>query len=1024
MSGFIELIQYWVRAQPDSLACADDRRSLSYGELDVLSSLLASNLRTSGVSRSAVVGILLPRSVDFIVSILATIKAGAAYLPLDLGYPADRLTFMMEDSGASTLICDDENQDLAATLGVDTLSSTTYMSMPTQRLAGTRHNRFAADIKPNDACYLIYTSGTTGKPKGVVVEHRNLDHMLAACGGIPELGPNDRVMQFSSVSFDASVFEIFLALTAGASLLIPDRDTCLGPSLIDTINRLEITVAVLPPSLLAAVLPLEMPRLRMILSAGEALSKAVALPWSRVTEVWNGYGPTESAVCSATSRFDVSDPGLQVPLGKPIAGTEIYLLRPDGSKVRENEVGEIFIGGCGVARGYVGNPSLTSERFRPDPFSNENGARMYRTGDFGSWRSDGQLEFKGRSDRQVKVRGHRVEVEEIEAALASLEGVRQAVVAAAGANGPAQLVAFVVADDIDWTAATIRHSARRLLPEFMIPTVVHIVDHIPVTPAGKSDVEALVAFHNVNPPVPPTATASTDIPGRIGVYWHELLDYGDFGENDNFFELGGDSLIAATLLSRYLADGYDMSYTQFISAPTINEHAAFLEKSRAVPAYAGRPGVPTSEPIPITPQQLQIWILGKLYPASNAYISQVLLNFQRPISVNLLQKSLAALVRRHDILRMAIVDVDDVPWQRVCSDATPSLTVIDAGSANAASAAAEFSACIQHERSSFFDLRRPPLMRWCLFRYKDGSCSLLQTEHHLVHDGWSSILLIRDLAELYTAETTKAKISTEYGSFANYALGLQDQRDLEQRLAESVAAALGDTSISGSLPLSKTRPRRRGRASEIELSTLDQGASAKVRRTAAKFGVTPYTIFLASFALAFREVSGLEEFVVGCGVANRKSEMDWRTAGMFVNVVPIRLRLPRQTSKVSVIHHCSEALGFALDHARAPFLDVLKHLKIERNLGRNPVYEVILSNQEADPGDLSFGDGNPAILEEIVGGMSKADLTVIGFTGKGARSLPTNQMRYAWQYDSDIIAADTVNKLSELTRHYQTAAFD
>ncbi len=1036
----VDRVVGWASVRPEGLACADDREYVTYGELEARSGRVAAALAAVGVRQGDVVGILVPRSAEFVVAVLGALRAGAAYLPLDADYPVARLAFMVSDSAASVVICAAATAPAARSLG----GSCRIVDLAADRELIARAGQPPdLEILPHDACYVIYTSGTTGRPKGVIIEHGNLNHLIGSFtsggphGPLPLLTPEDRVLQFSSVSFDGSVFEIFMALAAGAALIIPDRLACLGPDLLDTLDRLEITVATLPANLLSVVEPRALPSTRFMLLIGEGLNVALASSCSVIADIWHGYGPTEATIGTTTTRFvpgQVDAAGVaatRVSLGAVIPGSAVYVLDDEGQPVARGEVGEIYIGGPGVARGYTGDAKMTATRFIPDPFLG-NGTRMYRTGDLGTWRADGHLEFRGRSDRQVKIRGYRIELEEIEAVLAALPEVRQAaVLARPAATGTAsELVAYVLPGSAACTPASIRTHATRRLPPHMIPPVIHLIDHMPLTTAGKTDLARLPALEtSPAQPTPAPAASQNTITSLLLRHWQLVLNRENIGLDDNFFEIGGDSLKAAHVLTGLLGHGHRLTYRDFVAGRSIRGQALLAHPAKELAASQNMEAAPADpdvagDLIALTPQQLQVWIAGKLEPAIHAYVSQTLLRFRHPLLPEVLESALTQLVSRHDVLRMAVIEVVGVPWQMYSLSASFSLHVLPVTENGRMADGRSTREFITDEQQRPFDLSCPPLARWHLFNYPDGRCELLQTEHHLIHDGWSSILLARDLAVLYTdilgGRRPDPPGSWSYAEYSRITAGQEDERE---ELAASHARLLDGSPALSTLPLRSPRPRRRQGLSHLHVTRTDEARTRDFNRAARTIGVTPYTIFVAAFAQAFAEVTGMKDFIVGLGMANRNTDADWKTAGMFVNVVPVRMRLAEAEDPITLLRQCEQALAIAQDHSRVSLREIMQHHSDTHDLSRNPLYQVIVSGWDLEGGRICFGPDNDAEVQPILATHSKIDLTVISFSRITRHIGDASPTEYWWQSDTEVVASAVVEDLAARMHEHQVALF-
>ncbi|HEV2844000.1 MAG TPA: amino acid adenylation domain-containing protein, partial [Thermoanaerobaculia bacterium] len=546
-----EMVEELADRNPDAVAVVFEDGELTYGELDRKANRLARRLRRLGVGPETPVGLQAERSPELIVGLLAVLKAGGAYVPLEPAYPAERLAWLRADSGISLVLT-------PAELSEDLEESAERLPF----LTG-----------PENLAYVIYTSGSTGTPKGVLVSHRGLDNLAEAQGRLFGIDENSRVLQFASMSFDASVSEIAMAFRAGAALVLAGRRSLLpGPELIELLRDRGITKATLPPSALAALPEAELPALRTIVVAGEACPVDVARRWVAGRRLVNAYGPTETTVCATAWVYDGGD---RLPIGRPIPNVETFVLERSGEPAPVGVPGELLVGGIGLARGYRNRPDLTAERFVPHPFPSAPGERLYRTGDLVRFRADGELEFLGRIDHQVKIRGVRVELGEVEAALRAQPGVREAVaVAREDGLGPARLVAYVTGEGLD--GAELRSALSRTLPEPLVPAVVVALPSLPLTPNGKVDRKAL--------PAPETAEAArdfvaprTELERFLAGLWREILSLEHVGVHDDFFALGGNSITGAMFVNRLQRElGEIVHVVVMFDAPTVAQLSAWV----------------------------------------------------------------------------------------------------------------------------------------------------------------------------------------------------------------------------------------------------------------------------------------------------------------------------------------------------------------------------------------------------------------------------------------------------------------
>ncbi|HEU0054821.1 MAG TPA: amino acid adenylation domain-containing protein, partial [Longimicrobium sp.] len=567
---------------PEAVAVLFEGARLTYGELDARANRLAHYLVRRGVRPETRVGVCLERGPEMVVAILAVLKAGGAYVPLDPAYPPERLAFMLADSGAPLLLTRGSLPEGLASNAVEVVR----LDADRERIEAESEKAPTAGVLPGNLAYVIYTSGSTGRPKGVLVPHRGLANVARAHARDFGVGAGDRVLQFASPSFDASVAEMVMALAAGATLVMGTRETLApGPDLLRLLHDEEVTMATLPPSVLAVLPPAELPALRTLMTAGEALPAELVERWAPERRFFNLYGPTEATIWSTTAAC--APGGGRPPIGRPVANTSAYVLDARGEPVPVGVPGELYVGGVGVARGYLGRPGLTAGKFVPDPFSVEGGARLYRTGDRVRWSAGGELEFLGRVDEQVKMRGFRIEPGEIEAVLSAHAEVREArVILREDAPGEKRLVAYVVGGV---EAGVLREHLLRELPEYMVPSAFVALEALPLTPNGKLDRRALpapegdaYARRGYEAPLGEVETALAEI-------WAEVLGLERVGRWDHFFELGGHSLLAIRLIERMRREGLYMEVRALFTTPVLAELALVVGRASSeveVPANA------------------------------------------------------------------------------------------------------------------------------------------------------------------------------------------------------------------------------------------------------------------------------------------------------------------------------------------------------------------------------------------------------------------------------------------------------
>ncbi|HEV7285503.1 MAG TPA: amino acid adenylation domain-containing protein, partial [Kaistia sp.] len=664
-----ELFEAQATLNPDAPALVHEGEVLSYGALNARANRLARHLRTLGIGPDRLVAIRTERSPGMVVALLAVLKAGGAYLPLDPAYPAERLAFMLADAAPAAVVTDRALGALAVPVPVVDLGA----DAPWAGLPDTDLDRGA--LTPRNLAYVIYTSGSTGTPKGVMVEHAGLVNLAFAQAAAFDVTPASRVFQFAPFSFDASAFEIVMALAHGAVLCLGPRGTVLaGEELADALRRCGATHVTLPPVVLAGLPDGALDAVRVLIVAGESPTAAAVARWGSGRRMFNAYGPTETTVWASLHSCDPgADPACVVPIGRPIANVRIYLLDEAGAPVPAGAAGEIHIGGAGVARGYLNRPELTAERFVASPFVA--GDRLYRTGDLGRRRPDGAIEFLGRNDFQVKVRGFRIEPGEIEARLSSCPGVRDVVVVARDGRLAAY---YTPAPGAEVGAEALRAHLASALPDHMVPTAYVRLDALPLTPNGKIDRAALPApgdtgSHAHVAPVGPVETA-------LAAIWAEVLGIGRVGRDDSFLGLGGDSLMAVQAMTRIRERfGRSLPVKALFTTGTVARVAELLVADGVEDRGETLAGEASSElRVPLSYQQNGVWLVEKLSPDSLAYNAQSIIRIHGEIDPELLRACLDDIVSRHEIFRTTFHEGEDgVPYQKVHAQARAALDLVD-----------------------------------------------------------------------------------------------------------------------------------------------------------------------------------------------------------------------------------------------------------------------------------------------------------------------------------------------------------
>ncbi|MHA7630794.1 non-ribosomal peptide synthetase [Corallococcus sp. M7] len=963
-----------VAARPEAIAVRHGPDALTYAELDARANQVAWALKAQGVGRDARVGVCLPRSVDLIVSLVAILKAGGAYVPLDLDYPADRLAFMATDARLVAVV--------TASAFVSHVPEGPWKVLRLDSLPNGLERHAPPDAcTGDDLAHVIYTSGSTGRPKGVCIPHRGVARLVLAPDFI-QLRPEDRIAQASTVAFDASTFELWSALLNGATLVLLSKEEVIEPSVLARRVREEgITVMFLTTALLNHVArtdPSLLKGLRWLLFGGEAADPAcirAILSHSAPEHIVHAYGPTENTVYSTWfSPTHVEPDAVTVPIGRPVSNSTAYVLDAHLHPVAPGIVGELFVGGDGLAWGYWERPDLTATAFIPHPFAKTPGARLYRTGDLVRQRHDGAFDFVGRRDHQVKVRGFRIEPGEIEAVLRQHPAVREALVLVReDSPGDKRLVAYVTFRDTV-TASDLRAHAQGSLPSHMVPSAFVLMDALPLNANGKVDRRALPVPEGDMPTTAGTRTL-TALEQTLSAIWCAVLQRAHVPVDANFFDLGGHSLLATRIVSRTSKVlGVPVPVRTLFEFPTIEALARALEglsrdTSQSVPALRtwNRGGPP-----PLSFAQERLWFLNQFHSDRAAYNMPMALRLDGALDVEALEHALQALVDRHESLR-TVFPGEGIPAQRILPRMPVSLRRVDASSRD------EAEALLREDAETPFDLAEGPLFRALLVREDAEHHVLLLNLHHIVSDGWSMGVLYRELSAEYEARRAgrDSDLTPLPVQYADYAAWQREwlQGDVLQRQLGFWKQQLADAPHVLELPTDHPRPAVQQFAGSTHVFTLPRSVLEALEGLGRQEGATLFMTLMAGFQMLLSRYSGQRDFIVGTPIANRTREEVEGLIGFFVNTLPLRAHLRDDASFRAVVRQVrDQALG-AYAHQELPFEKLVEELHVERALSHGPLVQVMFALQNA-PGTPPQLPGLQVQAMELQTPTSKFDLTL------------------------------------------------
>jgi amino acid adenylation domain-containing protein/non-ribosomal peptide synthase protein (TIGR01720 family) len=969
------------RRAPAAVALVFQGQTCTYAELDRRTTALASRLRRLGVGPEVRVALALERGPAFVVGLLGVLGAGGAYVPLDPAAPAARLAYLLQDSGAQ-LVLTRHNLRAGLPAGGPPLLC---LDEPEPIEEAAEAAPAEAEAVPGNLAYVVYTSGSGGQPKGVLVEHAGLADLVAAQVRAFGLGPGDRVLQFVAPPFDAAQAEVLRTLAAGATLCLGGPEDLLpGLPLWQFLRDGGITAAALPPSVLAA-LPGDggnLPALRTLVVAGEACPAELAARWGRGRRLLNAYGPTEATVCATVAEgWDLSGPP---PLGRPLAHVRAYvldgLLRPAPVGVP----GELYLGGSGLARGYLGRPGLTAERFVADPLGAAPGGRLYRTGDRACWRADGTLEFLGRLDGQVKVRGYRVEPGEVEAALAGHAGVAQAAVVARGEGAGRQLVAYIVArPEAAPEAGELRQYLRQRLPAYMVPSAWVFLADLPLLANGKVNRKALP-----DPTAEGAGRNGTYLPPRTAIeevvagVWAEVLGRERVGALDNFFELGGHSLSAAQVAVRLRRSlGMEVPVRALFEAPTVAGLAGWLAGQRRVAGEVIPPVARTERggQLPLSYGQQQLWFLSRLEPESGFYNMPAALRVRGRLDMKALGRALDEVVRRHEALRTTFGEEAGRPFQVIAPARPVDLPVLDLGQHPEGEREERALALANTEAQRPFDLRRGPLFRPLLLHLGVEDHIMLLPMHHAVSDAWSLSVLTRELAALYPAfregqTSSLPELPIQYADYVAWQREWLQGEPLRAQLAYWKQHLAGPPPALD-LPVDFSRPAEQRFRGGRHAFDLPQPLAAKLAGLSRRENASLFMVLLAAFEALLGRYSDQEDFAVGVPVATRGRPELEGLIGFFVNVLPVRADLSGDPSFVELLARVRKACLGAYAHQDVPFERLVHELQPRRDLSRSPLFQAAFVLQNAPPLTLQFG-GLTLTPLDLYQGTSRSDISL------------------------------------------------
>ena len=1016
------LFEEQVERTPEATAVEFEEQRITYRELNHRANQVADYLISMGIGPEKPVAICVERSIKLVIGLLGILKAGGAYVPLDPTYPIERLQFMMQDAQISVMLTSESITEDKRWKPVLSKVDVVEDADPQSAIVHTRVTVICldrdwpliaqqSDKNPKGAAnsenlaYVIYTSGSTGKAKGVQVSHRSVVNCLCAIGKQITLSERDVWFAVTTIAFDIAGLELYLPLTSGAKIVLSTREEALDGRLLSfRLTASGATAMQATPSTWRLLIDSGWEGVDgfKILCGGEAMPRDLAEALLTRGEVWNLYGPTESTIWSTV--YKVGSGEGPVPIGRPIANTKIFIFDSHLQPVPIGVHGDLYIGGDVLARGYWNNPELTSENFIPDPFSDKKNARIYRTGDRARYRSNGSIEFLGRTDNQVKIRGHRIELSEIESVLMQHSAVNQAVVVtfdefvsdsgnpqsknraepSRSIENPKSLAAYVVrAEGLTLSVSELRRFLEVKLPEYMIPASFEFLNALPLTANGKLDRNALPPLDGARPLLEHGfVEPRTEIEELVAQVWRDILKRDKIGVHDNFFDLGGHSLLATRIVARLQSTFHvDLALRKMFESPTVAglaQHIDELRHSGAGAAITPVLPVPRTQRLPLSFSQRRLWYLRKIDANLSAYNIPACLRIKGAVDVGALEQALNALIARHEVFRSAIVERSGEPHQEIVPTLQFDLPVLDLSRLPDAQAETEATRLASQDARRLHVLGKAPLMRAQLIKLADADYVFILNFHHSIADGSSLAIFYRELSNLYSTllDGKTAALPHLPIQYADYAVWQHKWLESDGFAAQLAywKQQLNDLPLQVEFPTDFDRPAIAAYRGARLTKVLSEELTESLKTFSRKHGATTFMTLFATFNILLSRISGQDDIVIGSTIAGRNHPETEGLIGFFINALPLRTDLSGDPSFTILLHRIREVCLDAYANQEVPFEKIVEELKPPRHRQRNPLFDILFNIADtaerivALPGCevTKFAHGDPGAKFDIV----------------------------------------------------------
>ena len=1000
----VDLFEEQVHTNPNNIALVFEQQNLTYQELNQKANQVAHYLRQNyQIEPDTLIGICVERSLEMIIGLLGILKAGAAYVPIDPNYPEDRIQLIIQDSGISAFLTQSFLENKLPLSQVINLDQFNFESFSSQNLT--------PQSQPNHLAYVIYTSGSTGKPKGVMIKHQSIVNLSLTWGNIFKVSSPSRLLQFGSFSFDLSIGEIATNLVNGGCLYLAKQETLLpSQTLVDFLAVHKITHSFLSPSALSVLPQATLPHLENITVGGEACSAEVLEKWANQRRFFNCYGPTEATVTAVLALCEAN--GKNPSIGKPLANLRIYILDNNQQILPPGIPGELCIAGVGLARGYLNRPDLTAEKFIEVNLLGKT-ERIYQTGDLARWLHDGNLEFLGRIDHQIKLRGFRIELGEIEAILLEYPSVKEAVVNLYQTENNQQLVAYITTPDKQINLRDeLKNLLKNRLPNYMVPSQIMVLDAFPLTANGKIDKKALPApeieaINEWERPITPTEELLASL-------WQGLLKVKSVGRRDNFFELGGHSLLATQLVTRIRESfGVELAVRKVFEQSILSELATEIDQANSGMILPPLTPQPPNEPKVLSFAQSRLWFIAQLEGAGTSvtYNMPNALQLKGNLNIEALRASFEYLLSRHTILRTSFPALSGEAQILVHnSEDMDVLEIVDLQELDSQTQAETVQRLVDSDAQDPFDLNTGPLFKAKLLQLNLQKNVLLLNMHHIISDGWSMGVFKQEWEQTYSAfavgnQPNLPSLPIQYSDYAAWQRGWLKGEILE-RQENYWKQQLEDAPRLLDLPTDHPRPAKQSYQGGRKEYDLSQELTQKLKILSQKQGVSLFMTLFTAFSILLSRYSRQEDLCIGTGIANRTHNYTEKLLGFFVNTLVLRSQVTPEQNFSDLLQKSRQTCLDAYAHQDIPFEYLVEKLQPERSLSYHPLCQVVIVLQNTERAGKNVNLAGLEIQElEQTYPFAKMDLLL-------DLSERDGQLHCMWEYATDLFEAETIERMA------------